>query len=70
MALFLFRYCALWLALAFAVLAPYFALQGQANTVWWLVAGGAWALCALGIRDLTQTHHAILRNYPIIGHLR
>ena len=28
------------------------------------------SLTALGIRDLFQTRHAILRNYPISGHLR
>jgi glutamate synthase domain-containing protein 2 len=28
------------------------------------------ALCGVGIYDLQQSHHAILRNYPIIGHLR
>ena len=28
------------------------------------------ALSALGLRDLLQTRHAILRNYPVIGHLR
>jgi glutamate synthase domain-containing protein 2 len=28
------------------------------------------ALTAIGVYDLQQTHHAILRNYPIIGHLR
>ena len=28
------------------------------------------ALTLIGIYDLQQTHHAILRNYPIIGHLR
>jgi glutamate synthase domain-containing protein 2 len=27
-------------------------------------------LTVLGLRDLGQTKHAILRNYPIIGHLR
>jgi glutamate synthase domain-containing protein 2 len=27
-------------------------------------------LAALGIRDLTQTKHSILRNYPIAAHLR
>ncbi len=70
MAIFLFRYLALWLALAFAALAPYFALQGEGALFWWLVAAGSWALSALGLRDLTQTHRAILRNYPIIGHLR
>lgn len=28
------------------------------------------ALTVLGIRDLTQTRHAVLRNYPISAHLR
>jgi len=28
------------------------------------------ALVLVGIRDLRQSRHAILRNYPIIGHLR
>lgn len=39
---------------------------------WWVVVAiivGA-ALVALTIYDLTQKHHAILRNYPVIGHLR
>lgn len=27
-------------------------------------------LACLGVRDLTQTRHAILRNYPIVGHMR
>ena len=27
-------------------------------------------LTALGIRDLRQSRHAILRNYPVVGHLR
>src|SRR5688572_1844897 len=28
------------------------------------------ALSATGVHDLRQTRHAILRNYPVIGHLR
>jgi glutamate synthase domain-containing protein 2 len=37
--------------------------------------GGGWPLAglllvALGIRDLLQTRHAVLRNYPLLGHLR
>lgn len=28
------------------------------------------ALLALGVRDLLQPKHAVLRNYPIVGHLR
>jgi glutamate synthase domain-containing protein 2 len=46
---------------------------------WWFSGGGATALglalvlgalAALGWRDVRQTRHAILRNYPVIGHLR
>ncbi len=46
----------------------------------WLLRGGGDAariglaafavLVAVGIRDLRQTQRAILRNYPVIGHLR
>jgi hypothetical protein len=28
------------------------------------------ALTLIGIHDLRQEHHAILRNYPLLGHLR
>jgi len=42
-----------------------------------LASGQGWimllffaALSAVGVHDLLQTHHAILRNYPILGHLR
>ena len=48
-----------------------------ASTVAWLRMGvDAWfalgflALVLLGLRDVTQARHAILRNYPVIGHLR
>jgi glutamate synthase domain-containing protein 2 len=30
----------------------------------------SFGLTALGVRDLRQTRHSILRNYPVIGHLR
>ena len=37
--------------------------------------GGLWALAGLagvvtGLRDVRQRRHSILRNYPVIGHLR
>jgi glutamate synthase domain-containing protein 2 len=37
--------------------------------------GGVWALLGLflvglGLRDTRQTRHSVLRNYPVIGHLR
>ena len=38
---------------------------------WWVVAGVVLVLlAALAVYDLTQTRHAILRNYPVVGHLR
>jgi glutamate synthase domain-containing protein 2 len=36
----------------------------------WLPAVVAAFLSVLGIHDLIQTKHAILRNYPILGHIR
>ena len=35
----------------------------------WLLAG-ALALSGVGVHDLIQTRHSILRNYPVVGHLR
>ncbi|MEZ5912163.1 MAG: FMN-binding glutamate synthase family protein [Paracoccaceae bacterium] len=36
----------------------------------WLPALGFGALTALGFYDVSQRHHAILRNYPVLGHMR
>jgi glutamate synthase domain-containing protein 2 len=44
-------------------------VTGVAVWVWVLVGVGI-ALVALVIHDLTQRDHAILRNFPVIGHLR
>ncbi len=37
---------------------------------WWLLAVLAVGLLVLGIYDLVQSRHSILRNYPVLGHLR
>ncbi|AIM37187.1 glutamate synthase [Sphingobacterium sp. ML3W] len=36
----------------------------------WGLIGIGLAILLIGIYDLTQTKHAILRNYPVIGHMR
>jgi len=41
---------------------------GQGGLAWWALGFGL--LLLLGLRDLVQTRHAVLRNYPLIGHLR
>ncbi|MHA3978519.1 FMN-binding glutamate synthase family protein [Halovulum sp. GXIMD14794] len=54
-----------------AVLAALFLVMGLAVDSWFFlffaVFGG---LTALGISDLIQEKHSILRNYPVVGHLR
>ena len=42
-----------------------------ALTGWaWIGVAVFGALSALGLYDVTQRHHAILRNYPVLGHMR
>ena len=61
------RYTAFFTALGLTTLSLLvFIASGHGG--WVLVLFGA--LTAVGIYDLQQTRHAILRNYPIIGHLR
>ena len=65
-----------WLPLrygAFALCVAYLLLAGL--SVAWRGTGIVWlgipaALCLLGLHDLIQTRRAVLRNYPVIGHLR
>jgi glutamate synthase domain-containing protein 2 len=37
---------------------------------WWVPAGLVLALLALGIFDVVQRRHSVLRNYPVLGHMR
>ncbi|GAA4982681.1 FMN-binding glutamate synthase family protein [Kitasatospora paranensis] len=37
---------------------------------WWCAAGPLLALAVLAVADLLQTRHAVLRSYPVLGHLR
>ncbi|MFF4652194.1 FMN-binding glutamate synthase family protein [Streptomyces sp. NPDC001380] len=37
---------------------------------WWFAAAPLTLLGLLGARDLVQRRHAVLRNYPVIGHAR
>jgi glutamate synthase domain-containing protein 2 len=38
--------------------------------VWWIGVVVLVALAVLGVYDLTQRRHSVLRNYPVLGHLR
>ena len=61
------RYIAL-ACCGFLVLLSLFTIIGFG--VGWLTMLIGLVLCAVGYYDLTQTKHAVLRNYPVIGHLR
>jgi hypothetical protein len=37
---------------------------------WWVLPGLLAALLLLAAYDVLQTRHSILRNYPVLGHLR
>lgn len=37
---------------------------------WWVLVAIAVVLLAVAVYDLVQRKHAILRNYPLVGHLR
>jgi hypothetical protein len=61
------RYSA-WGLCIFAALLSLFSLI--AFNVGWLPAIVFISLSVLGARDVRQAKHAILRNYPVIGHAR
>ena len=40
------------------------------NGAWWVLAAIVVGLLILAVRDMTQKRHAILRNFPVLGHMR
>ncbi len=40
------------------------------SAAWWALLGVLVALVVLGVWDLVQPRHSILRNYPVLGHMR
>lgn len=69
--LFELRYSPLWLAAGLIVAFLWLGLiWPNWQNVMTVLAFVAAALFGLGIHDLFQTRHAILRNYPIAAHLR
>ncbi|HVO08045.1 MAG TPA: FMN-binding glutamate synthase family protein [Burkholderiaceae bacterium] len=57
-----------WLACGIAFLLSAFVWVAFGR--WGLLALVFGALVAVGVRDSVQRRHAVLRNYPVIGHLR
>ncbi len=56
---------------ALVVLSVLFVLLAVLLSAWWWIAAAILlALLLLGIWDVLQRHHSVLRNYPVLGHLR
>ena len=64
------RYTAFALSIAGLVLGVVAALLMPHAWAAWVATGVFAALTATGVHDVRQQRHAILRNYPVIGHLR
>ena len=61
------RYSTLWITLGLGAAA----LIAAIFEPWFLLpAALSLGLAVIGVRDLRQNHHSILRNYPILAHLR
>ena len=61
------RFIAFFTVVALWVFSALQLAVGQASLLWVFLLTG---LVVVGVYDLQQKSHAILRNYPIIGHLR
>ena len=61
------RFATLFIALTLTAVLLWAWAGGYVSAAWWVLAA---ALSILGIHDVLQTRHAILRNYPIAGHFR
>ena len=61
------RYSALALC-ALVVCISSYTLATSGKGLWWLIAAAL--LVLLGLWDMLQKRHAILRNYPVMGHFR
>ena len=45
-------------------------LAAMTSAWWWALAVPVLLVGLVGIYDLVQTQHSILRNYPVLGHAR
>ncbi|MGV0162647.1 FMN-binding glutamate synthase family protein [Mycobacterium colombiense] len=62
------RFGCVALLVAVSAVAAFLAITGSWG--WWIVAAVVAAAAAVGLYDLIQRRHSVLRNYPVLGHLR
>ena len=64
------RYTAFALCIALLAVSALLAAYDVTDRAAWAAAGVFAALCLVGVHDVLQRRHSILRNYPVIGHVR
>ena len=64
------RYTALMACVAATLLSAALLMTGAAQWQLWVLLAVSGALSLVGLYDLRQQRRAVLRNYPVIGHLR
>jgi glutamate synthase domain-containing protein 2 len=64
------RYTAFALCIALLAVSALLAAYDATDRAAWTAAGVFAALCLVGVHDVLQRRHSILRNYPVIGHVR
>ncbi|WP_435818795.1 FMN-binding glutamate synthase family protein [Kitasatospora cineracea] len=60
----------LWVAWLVGGAAAAVAVAVAVSPWWWFAAAPLLALAALAVADVLQVRHSVLRNYPVLGHLR
>ena len=64
------RYTAFALCIALLAVSALLAAYDATDRAAWTAAAVFAALCLVGVHDVLQRRHSILRNYPVIGHVR
>ncbi|MFI7483165.1 FMN-binding glutamate synthase family protein [Kocuria sp. M1R5S2] len=62
------RFLVVALLLALGAVALLAASLGSGG--WWLLAAAVLGLLVVGVWDVVQKEHSVLRNYPVLGHMR
>jgi len=64
----LIRFACVALLVAAAAASVVLAIAGSSG--WWILAAVVAVFAVVGVYDLVQRKHSVLRNYPVLGHMR
>ena len=62
------RFACVALLVAAAAASVVLAIAGSSG--WWILTAVVAVFAVVGVYDLVQRKHSVLRNYPVLGHMR